>query len=177
MTASLTKAVILMISSSQTSAGAWHKLQKLYASQSCSHIMGLTESLIKLSQDSSSVAGYLCHVKGIIDNVGNPIRFPMQRNIVLHTLNRLGPEVKEISAAIRAKNTVISFEELHDKLIEHESFFKREENLPTSMPITANTTRFPNKNGNLSGKKSNNIILVVIALKGILMVVRLHQQQ
>ncbi|KAK2661897.1 hypothetical protein Ddye_000471 [Dipteronia dyeriana] len=113
-----------MVSSSQTSVEAWNKLKNLYASQSCSRIMGLKETFIKLSRGSSSVGDYLCHIKGIVDDLtlaGDP---PNNDIVVLHTPNGLGSEFKEISAAIRGRDIVISLEELQDKLIEYESFLK-----------------------------------------------------
>ncbi|KAJ0038027.1 hypothetical protein Pint_22381 [Pistacia integerrima] len=41
-------------------------------------------------------------------------------DLTIFALNGLGNGFKEISAAIRARDNSISFEELHDKLVEHE---------------------------------------------------------
>ena len=70
--------------------------------------------------------------------------------IVFHILNGLGNDFKEISAAIRARESTISFDELHEKLIDYETYLKRE---PAAVhtPITAN---FASKPG--SNTKSNN---------------------
>lgn len=42
--------------------------------------------------------------------------------LVIKILSGLGPEYKEISAAIHARDTTISYEELFDKLTDHETF-------------------------------------------------------
>lgn len=44
-----------------------------------------------------------------------------------YALNDIGLEFKELGVAVRARDTVISFEEFHDKLVEYDSFLKREE--------------------------------------------------
>ncbi|KAL5826985.1 hypothetical protein ACOSQ3_018830 [Xanthoceras sorbifolium] len=49
------------------------------------------------------------------------------RNLVLHTFNGLGSKFKELCATVRARDTVINFDELYDKFIEYESYFKRGE--------------------------------------------------
>lgn len=40
----------------------------------------------------------------------------------LYVLNGLGPDFCEIAAPIRAKETSLTFEELHDILVGHESY-------------------------------------------------------
>ncbi|KAH7572413.1 hypothetical protein JRO89_XS04G0252900 [Xanthoceras sorbifolium] len=59
-----------------------------------------------------------------------------------------GSEFKEIAAAVRARDTLISFDELHDKLVEHEAFLKRDELRSTGNlgNITANAAPFSSSN-------------------------------
>jgi len=61
-------------------------------------------------------------------------------DLIIFALNGLGSDFKEISAVIRARDTPVSFEELHDKLVEHEAFLKREESRGGSS-ATVNSTR------------------------------------
>ncbi|KAK3204745.1 hypothetical protein Dsin_018791 [Dipteronia sinensis] len=61
----------------------------------------------------------------------------------------------EIAAAVRARDTIISFEELHDKLVEYESYLKREEIRNNSNTLTANTARFPQTKNGYLGKNNN----------------------
>ena len=103
---------------------------------------GVTEQLTLISRGSQPVVEYLATIRDIADElalIGAPV--PNQY-IITHTLNGVGPEFKELAAAVRARDTMISFDELHDKLVEYESFLKREElrsagNLGN---ITANAT-------------------------------------
>ena len=46
-------------------------------------------------------------------------------DLIIHDLNGLGPNFKDIATAVHALDSPISFEELHDKLVEHETFLKR----------------------------------------------------
>lgn len=46
----------------------------------------------------------------------------MSIDLVIYTLNGIGPEYLEISAAVR--DSIITVEELRDKLIEYEAFLK-----------------------------------------------------
>ncbi|RVW33979.1 Retrovirus-related Pol polyprotein from transposon RE2 [Vitis vinifera] len=61
-------------------------------------------------------------------------------DLTIFALNGLGSGFKEIFAAIRARDTPVSFKELHDKLVEHEAFLKREESRGGSN-VTMNNTR------------------------------------
>ncbi|KAL9442907.1 hypothetical protein AB3S75_016300 [Citrus x aurantiifolia] len=129
----LSDSIIPRVSSAKTSSEVLAKLAGLYANKSITRIMGLQETLIKLSRGSSSVADYLGSIKTIADDLalaGAPLD---NIKLVIHGLNGLGPEFKEIAAAIRARDTVISFEELHDKLVEYESFLRREEGQSSSL--------------------------------------------
>ena len=64
---------------------------------------------------------------------------------IIHYLNGLGLNFKETATAIHALDSPISFEELHYKLVEHETFLKRDEVRSKSTPITINYTH---ENGN-----------------------------
>ncbi|KAA8525150.1 hypothetical protein F0562_006986 [Nyssa sinensis] len=118
---------------------AWNRLAKYYANLSSSRIMGLTDQFSK-GRGTRSFAEYLGFIRGIANElviIGSPVPNP---NLILHILNGVGIEFKELAAAIRARDTVIGFDELHDKLVEYESFLKCEESRPVVM--TANAAHF-----------------------------------
>ncbi|KAJ4712643.1 Retrovirus-related Pol polyprotein from transposon TNT 1-94 [Melia azedarach] len=86
---------IPQVSSAKTSAQAWSKLASLYANRSCTFILGLKESLMKLSRGTDSVANYLRSIKGIADDLalgGAPLD---NLNLVIHALNDIGPDFIE----------------------------------------------------------------------------------
>ncbi|KAL9451630.1 hypothetical protein AB3S75_013236 [Citrus x aurantiifolia] len=162
---SLSHKVVLVTRSCKTSTEAWNRLAKLYANPSSSRIMGLAEQLTLINRGSQPVADYLATTHDITDElalIGAPI--PNQY-LITHTLNGMGTEFKELAAAVRARDTVISFDELHDKLVEYEAFLKRED-LRSSGNLgnmTANAARFPIKNGNQANKKNSIIIMEIKA--------------
>ena len=62
--------------------------------------------------------------------------------VLIHTLNGLGGEYKKLIATLRARDSPISFEELYDKLIDYETYLKRDDRLP-GPPITAQAIKNP----------------------------------
>ncbi|RZS02506.1 hypothetical protein BHM03_00032577 [Ensete ventricosum] len=75
--------------------------------------------------------------------------------IVIHTLNRLGAEYKELTAAIRARDSSLSFEELYDKLTDYETYLKHEDKAP-GPPITAQVSHKSKRKSNQYSKPINN---------------------
>ncbi|KAK2976298.1 hypothetical protein RJ640_002726 [Escallonia rubra] len=109
---------ISIVSSSQE---AWERLLVLFANKSRSRVMSLKEP------DDLAL-------------VDNPLS---EDDLVLYTIAGVGPEFKEIVAAIRARDTPISFDELYDKLGDYELYLKKEYSTPLSS-ATANYTHRPN---------------------------------
>ncbi|KAH7554431.1 hypothetical protein JRO89_XS12G0206900 [Xanthoceras sorbifolium] len=99
--------------------------------------------------ETKPVAEYLQLIKAISDELAI-IDAPLaEDDIIIHALNGLGPEFKEIAAAVRARENLITFEELHDKLVAYEGYLKREEAGSDVSIATANytyTRRFSNNN-------------------------------
>ncbi|KAH7848869.1 hypothetical protein Vadar_009466 [Vaccinium darrowii] len=75
--------------------------------------------------------------------------------LLFTSLKGLGSEFKEISGAICARDTSISFEELHDKLVDYESILNKEDAQVLSPVISANSTHHTN-NFNSSRRSPNN---------------------
>ncbi|GAB2297127.1 hypothetical protein Dimus_038457 [Dionaea muscipula] len=120
--------------------------------------MGLTNQLARANQGSQSIADYLGHIRGLADElalIGSSIADP---HLILYVLNGLGTEYREISTAVRARDNMISFEELHDKLIEYEAFLKQHDPHNQGLPSIHHTRHNP-KNNNTYTKRtgqSNN---------------------
>ena len=67
------------------------------------------------------------------------INVPIDENdLTSRVLHNLSLDCKEISVAIRSRDTSITFEELHNKLVEHEGFLKLEEKHRGILTITTN---------------------------------------
>jgi len=133
--------IMPLIAYATTSRMAWEKLNTLYANRSRSRVMSLKERLTATTCGSNSVGEFLNTMRSISDElsiIGEP---PSDIDLVVHVLNGLGPAFKEIVAAIRARDNPISFEDLHDKLVEYENFLKHEEVHAVSPPMTAHVTQ------------------------------------
>ncbi|XP_070670238.1 uncharacterized protein [Malus domestica] len=69
---------------------------------------------------------FLQAIKAIIDELAI-IDSPLSDDdVALHVFSGVGPAFKEIATVVRASDTSISFENLYDKLIEHETFLQRD---------------------------------------------------
>ncbi|OMO78826.1 hypothetical protein COLO4_24669 [Corchorus olitorius] len=81
-------------------------------------------------------------MKQIADEIwltGNPVD---DDDLVLHVLKGVGSEFREIVAAIRVRETPLSFEQLNDLLTAHELYLKQQETPPMDVSIpTVNFNR------------------------------------
>ncbi|OMO95913.1 hypothetical protein CCACVL1_05180 [Corchorus capsularis] len=154
--ASSSEAVLPYVASSATSHDAWQKLLKLFANKTRSRIMDLKSSLTSTKRNASSVAEYFQKMKQIIDELHLTGTVIEEDDQVLYILNGLGPEFREISTAIRARETPISLEELHDKLVSFESLLRQEADSYNVQISTANLARRgPNRNFQQNNRRFN----------------------
>ncbi|KAL5767743.1 hypothetical protein ACOSQ2_014526 [Xanthoceras sorbifolium] len=76
-------------------------------------------------------------IKSIIDNlelIGHSVD---DGALVIHTLNGLSSAYMPLASAVRARDTPISFEELYDKLLDHEAYLRQEASKKFGTQITA----------------------------------------
>ncbi|XP_059284992.1 cytochrome P450 CYP72A219-like [Lycium ferocissimum] len=79
--------------------------------------------------------------------------------LVVKILSGLGSDFREISAAIRARDSIISYDELYAKLIDYELFLKHEELKKETTAITAamvTHNRSTNSNNRTARRPNNN---------------------
>ncbi|KAL5746191.1 hypothetical protein ACOSP7_027337 [Xanthoceras sorbifolium] len=111
------------------------------------------------SPKTKSVIEYIRNIKTIAKElalVGSSLN---KDELVITVLRGLGPDYKEISAAVHTRDTAISFQELRDKLTDHENFLKRDEATKETTTITAQFNQKVNnifKRSNFSGKKGQS---------------------
>ena len=101
--------------------------------------MQLKEDLTLSNHGPRTITEFLHGIKVIADElaiIDHPIS---DDDLTLYILNGLGIEFKEIAASIRARETSLKFEEIHDLLVSHESYLRRlEHQFATSFVPTAN---------------------------------------
>lgn len=133
--------VILLIATSKTSYQAWTKLTKLYANRSRIRVMQLKEDLILLQRSNRTIEKYLHSIKTIVDELAL-IDAPLsQDDITLYVLHGLGFDYHGIVAPIRARESSLTFEELHDLLLGHEAYLKRLDSTAQSLVLATNNTQ------------------------------------
>ncbi|PKI50575.1 hypothetical protein CRG98_029015 [Punica granatum] len=95
---------------------------------------------------------YLQSVKAIADELALAGASITSDDVTIHVLNNIGPEFKELAAAIRAREQPIEFE-LYDKLTDYELFLQRESSHTDSQLITTNLSQ---KKGRANDKFRKN---------------------
>jgi hypothetical protein len=87
--------------------------------------MQLKEELTLIQRGHRSITDYLHAVKKLADEIAiidHPIS---DDDLTLYVLNGLGPDFQEIAGPIRARESSLNFEELHDLLVGHEAYLRR----------------------------------------------------
>ncbi|KAF3671321.1 putative U-box domain-containing protein 9-like [Capsicum annuum] len=115
---------------------AWEFLHTAYANKSHIRIFSLRDQLQNTKKTSKTIAEYLQEVRSLSDALkvaGLPVN---DDKLVVKILSGLGPEYREISAVIRARDSPLSFEELFHKLTDHVLFLKHQDLEKPSMITT-----------------------------------------
>ena len=98
----------------KTSHEAWLKLTKFYASCSRSRILHLKGKLSSTTHGDKFVLKFLQTLKSLYDQLTFCYAASNEKDLIVHALNGLEKEYKEVMASIQSRGTPISFEELHD---------------------------------------------------------------
>ncbi|KAH0730360.1 hypothetical protein KY289_001548 [Solanum tuberosum] len=156
--ASVDPTIATTIAAANSAKTAWDALHTPYANKSQTRIFSLRDRLMRLHKDSQPVSEYLQSVRSIADElsiVGAPVT---NFELIVKIISGLGAEFHCISAAIPARDSSITYEELYEKLQDHEIFLRREEykSVPTQITVAAATS---NQSGNSSyrnNRRPNN---------------------
>ncbi|KAF2283599.1 hypothetical protein GH714_012134 [Hevea brasiliensis] len=119
-------------------------LAAIIASVSFSFMNTIADSKPQRSMEQTSVAEYLQLIKSIAEELflcGSPV---YDVDLIVHVLGGIGLEFHDITAATHARDTVISFDELQDKLLAHELYLKQIDPNFDPTPLTANHVRKAN---------------------------------
>lgn len=127
------------------SAEAWNKFQIAFANKSATRILSLRDKLYRTKRDSCSITEYLQVVKSIDEELSLCGSSMSDVDLMIHVLGGIGSEFRDIAAVIHTWDTVITFDELQDKLLTHELYIKQIDPSFDPTPVTANHVR---KGGN-----------------------------
>ncbi|KAH0725374.1 hypothetical protein KY284_001239 [Solanum tuberosum] len=84
----------------------------------------LRDHFALLTKESQHVADYLNQVRSLCDELATAGALVTSVELIVKILTGLGLEYREISTAIRARDTPISYAELFENLSDHELFLK-----------------------------------------------------
>ncbi|RZS13205.1 hypothetical protein BHM03_00044752 [Ensete ventricosum] len=87
----------------------------------------LLSSLMNTKQEGSTIVDYLQKIKVVINDLALIGHYLSDDKVIIHTLNSLGAEYKELASVIWACDSPLSLKELYDKLIDYEMYLKRED--------------------------------------------------
>ena len=137
--ASTSTTITLLLSAYKTSNEAWTALTRLYVGKSRTHLMQLKEDLTLSTRGSRPVTEFFQGIKVIADELAVIDHPVSDDDLTLYILNGLGIEFREITAPIRARETSLKFEEIHDLLVSHENYLRwLEQQSANSFVPTAN---------------------------------------
>ena len=139
--ASTSPSITPLIATAQTSHDAWTKLKNLYASRSRTRAMQLKEELTLIQHGTRSITEYLHAVKALADEIAIIDHRISDDDLTLYVLNGLGPYFREITAPIRARESSLAFEELHDLLVGHDAYLRHLEAATQQLVVSANFTK------------------------------------
>jgi len=129
-----------LIAIAKTSQQAWQKLHTLYASRSRTRVMLLKKELTLIQRGNRTITDYLHMVKMLVDKIAIIDQPLSDGDLTLHILHGLGADFREIVAPIRAREKSLTFEELHDLLIGHETYMRCLKVATQQLVISANYT-------------------------------------
>ncbi|KAL7258439.1 hypothetical protein ACSBR1_004546 [Camellia fascicularis] len=90
-------------------------------------------------RDSKPISKYLQTLKAISDELAL-IDAPLpDDDLVIHILNGVGVEFKDLTADICARENPISFEDLYDKVVDYEAYLKQQENHSEPTVLSTNS--------------------------------------
>eukprot|EP00261_Vitis_vinifera_P018654 XP_010648826.1 PREDICTED: uncharacterized protein LOC104879059 [Vitis vinifera] len=129
--------IVPLIMGTKSSTEAWSCLKRTYVNASRSRILDMKTTLAKTNMGTMSISEYLITIKHMVDELALIGASLSEDEILLHVLNGPSPYYKEVGVVMRVRDTLISFEELHNKLIEHEIYLKRDMERKESFNATA----------------------------------------
>ncbi|KAH9620335.1 hypothetical protein KSS87_007850, partial [Heliosperma pusillum] len=146
----LSTTIQALIVRATTSKEAWDVLAQIYANPSPTHILQLKDRLDSILKTSDqSITEYMYAIKACIDQLALMGKILDPEDIISKVLKGLDYNLfKPVIDAIRARDTLISFEALHEKLLQHELLLKQN---PTNDPFQPTANLHYRNNGHNRG--------------------------
>jgi hypothetical protein len=114
---SISQTIIPFITQAKTYREAWNILVTTYVKPSCRHIKQAKSQINLITKGPKGVIAFLQAIKAKADELallGAPFD---AKDLTNKILDGLGNENKELTCVVQAGDTPITFEELHEKLL------------------------------------------------------------
>lgn len=137
---SISPTIVPFIAQAKTSNQAWTILANTYAKPSRGRIKQIKNQLKTTTKGSLTITEFMQTVKTRADDLallGAPID---EEEITDKILDGLSDDYKELVHAVQARDTSITFEELHEKLLNFEASLQTQPTESHHFPATANLT-------------------------------------
>ncbi|RVW40422.1 Retrovirus-related Pol polyprotein from transposon RE1 [Vitis vinifera] len=135
----LSPTLVPLITQSKTSYEAWKILANTYARPSRGHIKQLKDHLKNITKGSQSITDYMQSIKTRADELaalGKPLD---QEDLIEKVLEGLNENYQSIIDAVNGRDSTISFDELHEKLINKELSLRNKIS-PSPLPASVHAT-------------------------------------
>ncbi|KAH7523338.1 hypothetical protein JRO89_XSUnG0081800 [Xanthoceras sorbifolium] len=154
----LSPTIIPFIAQAKTSQEAWTIIANTYAKPSRGRIKQIKGHLKKITKGSQSIIEYLQAIKSRADELailGAPMN---EDDLIDQILDNLGDDYKELVRAVQACDSSISFDELHEKLLNFEAILENGKTDQVHFPASANVANrhIGNRNSTSRCPSSNN---------------------
>lgn len=138
----LSPSLIPIVSQAATAKDLWNILAKTYAKPSRGHIKQLKDQLNNISKGNKTITEYMQAIKSCADHLAALGKSVDHEDLIDHVLAGLDESYKSVIDAVNGRDNSISFEELHEKLINKElTIQQRRSDSSLSASAFAVTTR------------------------------------
>ncbi|KAI4297577.1 hypothetical protein L6164_037462 [Bauhinia variegata] len=143
----LSTSVASLVTQASTTQDAWVLLEQTYAKPSRGHIKQMKEKLKNITKGTQPIAKYIQTIKACLDHLstlGKPLD---QEDLIDFVLQGLDSSYQSVIDAVNARDTPITLEGLHEKLINKELSLKVTGSTPLLLATTMHVqAKPPNKN-------------------------------
>ena len=148
-----------VVTSATTTCEVWDLLTMTFGTPSRGHIQQLCYQLRTCVKGTKTIGEYLRLIKSKADDLallGKPMD---PEDLTEQILAGLPEEYKPVVDAINGRDTMISFSELHEKLLNREAMVVCNDTTPSTLaPVTANATEYrPKHNGQNNWRPQQNL--------------------
>ncbi|KAJ0833726.1 putative transcription factor interactor and regulator CCHC(Zn) family [Helianthus annuus] len=133
--------ILPIVSSADTSLELFKRLTESFAGVSRSRIISLRSKLATTTKGNKPVVDYLREMKAIADELALAQKPVDEDDLIVHIIAHLGDDYKPVTAAVKMRDSPISFSDLFEKLVDHERTMLEEKVVAPALISTVNLTQ------------------------------------